>query len=122
MKRVPLPDDVKIVQGPHGPRFLGPAIPLRKLADSLRLFKDAPAGFVCKVGSLELYVTNGPDDPHARGRVALPGRAWNILASKFIEVTSGWEDSPFDFGDCGYLNPRPEPDLGVVLVGEPEGR
>jgi hypothetical protein len=67
-----------------------------------------------------LYVTNNPKDPHRRGRIALPPNAWNILASKFAEVATGWEESPFDFGDCGYLHPRPEPDLGVELVGEPE--
>ena len=51
--------------------------------------------------------------------VVLPPDAWNIVASKFSDVVSGREDSPFYFGDCGYLSPRPEPDVGIELVGTP---
>lgn len=118
--RIKLPALVEIVQGPKGPRFRGPALAIRELSESIRTLRDVPPGFVCYVGSVELYVTNDFNDPHCRGRIALPCHAWNILASKFTEVTSGWEKSPFDFGDCGYLYPRPKPDLGVELVGEPE--
>jgi hypothetical protein len=42
------------------------------------------------------------------------------MASKFIEVATGWEESPLDFNDCGYLNPRLDTGLGVELVGEPK--
>lgn len=120
MKMLDVPSDVQIVRGPNGPRFRGPALPLRGLAESLRSLSEAPLGLVCHVGPIELYVTEDPSDLHAEGRVALPRDAWNILASKFVEVTAGWEESPFDFGDCGYLHPSPEIDLGVELVGEPE--
>ena len=106
--------------GPDGPRFRGPALSLRGLAESIRVLSEAPLGLVCRVGAVELYVTEDPSDSHAKGRIALPRDAWNILSSKFVEVTAGWEESPFDFGDCGYLYPRPEIDLGVELVGEPE--
>jgi hypothetical protein len=118
--RLNLPASVEVVQGPRGPRLRGPALALRELAASLRTLRDAPIGLVCYVGSVELYVTNDPKDPHNKGRIALPRDAWNILASKFTEVTYGYEESPFDFGDCGYLYPRPDPDLGVELVGEPD--
>lgn len=120
IKRLNLPASVEVVQGPRGPRFRGPAPALRELAASLRTLRNSPLGLVCYVGSVELYVTNDPKDPQCRGRIALPRKAWNILASKFTEVATGWEESPFDFGDCGYLYPRPETDLGVELVGEPE--
>jgi len=120
MKRIDLQSSVEVIEGPNGPRFRGPALALRELASSLRTLRDAPLGLICHVGSIELYVTDDPNDPHREGRVAFPREAWNILASKFTEVTSGREDSPFDFGDCGYLYPRPELDLGIELVGEPE--
>jgi len=120
MKTIETPSEVQIVQGPSGPRFRGPALPLRALAESLRSLSIAPLGLVCHIGSIELYVTNDPHDSHAQGRIALPRDAWNILASKFVEVTAGWEESPFDFGDCGFLHPRPNPDLGIELVGEPK--
>jgi hypothetical protein len=47
----------------------------------------------------------------------MAAHAWNIAASKFIEVATGREKSPFDFGDCGYLRPRPDVDIGVELRG-----
>ena len=120
MKRIDLPESIHVVQGPVGPQLRGPALELRKLASSLRTLRDASNGFVCRVGSVKLYVTDDRNDPHAVGRIALPREAWNILASKFIEVTAGLEETPFDFGDCGYLYPRPDPDLGIELVGDPE--
>ena len=120
MLTIDLPESVEIIDGPFGPRFKGPALPLRRLAESLRVLSKVPLGFVCLVGHLELYVTDDPSDPHAQGRVSMPRNAWNILASKFVEVTAGYEESPFDFGDCGFLYRRPDPDLGVVLVGEPK--
>jgi hypothetical protein len=49
----------------------------------------------------------------------MTAHAWSIAASKFIEVATGREKSPFDFGDCGYLRPRPDVDIGVELRGEP---
>ena len=55
--------------------------------------------------------------------LALPPHAWNIVASKFAEVATGWEKSPFYFSECGFLSPPPEPDVGVELVGTPlQGR
>jgi hypothetical protein len=59
------------------------------------------------------------DNP-GRGWCVLPGEAGNCLASKFTEVTYGSEESPFDFGDCGYLYPSPYADPGVEPVGEPD--
>lgn len=120
MKTINLPPGVEVVQGPNGPRFRGPALALRKLASSLRTLRAAPLGLVCRIGSVELYVTDDPNDSHQKGRIALPRDAWNILASKFIEVTAGLEVSPFDFSDSGYLHYRSELDLGVELVGKPE--
>jgi hypothetical protein len=53
-------------------------------------------------------------------RIALPADAWNIMASKFMEVAYGLEDSPFDFNDCGYLTPRLKRDLGIEMIGNPQ--
>ena len=120
MIEITLPKGIEIVQGPYGPRFKGAARALRELASQLRILRDAPLGFTCRVGSVTLYVTDNTADIRGRDRVSMPPQAWNILASKFTEVTYGWEDSPFDFRDCGYLSPPPEPDLGVELDGDPE--
>jgi hypothetical protein len=64
MKRIDLQSSVEVVQGPNGPRFRGPALALRELASSLRTLRDAPLGLICQVGSIELYVTDDPNDPH----------------------------------------------------------
>lgn len=120
MDKIPLPEGIEIVQGPRGARFKGPAGPLCELADQLRSLRDAPAGYMCSVGSVTLCVTEFVPQVDPQSPVSMPARAWNILASKFIEVATGWEDSPFDFGDCGYLSPPPNPDLGVELVGDPD--
>jgi hypothetical protein len=93
---------------------------MQELAAGLRSLQNAPLGFVCRVGSVTLYVTNDPADVLSQGRVSMPPDAWSVLASKVIEVTAGWEDSPFDFSECGFLAPPPTPDIGVELVGEPE--
>jgi len=106
MMRIDLPETMKIIQGPKGLRFKGPAFAIRQLASSLRNLRDAPLGLVCTIGQIE-------------GRITLPREAWNILASKFLEVATGREESPFDFGDCGYLHPIPVLDIGIELVGEP---
>lgn len=120
MNQIDLPKTIEIVQGPKGPRFKGPASGIIQIASLLRDLCHAPLGLICLVGQIELYVTDNPNDPHGKGRIMFPRETWNILASKFIEVATGWENSPFDFGDCGYLNPAPILDLGVELVGEPE--
>ena len=58
----------------------------------------------------------------------MPWHAWGIAASKFGEVATSFEDSPFDFSECGYIvrihsdgvtSPAPWPDVGVELVGDP---
>jgi hypothetical protein len=118
MKRLKLPMFVEIVQGPWGPRFRGPAFALKELIEPLRSLQHAPIGMIFCIESIELYVSYSPDDPQNKGRVALPPDAWNILACKFNEVVYGYEETPFDFGDCGYLS-MPALDLGIELVGKP---
>ena len=78
----------------------------------------APVTSVAQLDDFELTVADRPSSFNKR--IAMPADAWNIMASKFIEVAIGWEESPLDFNDCGYLYPRLDTDLGVELVGEPK--
>jgi len=48
----------------------------------------------------------------------MPGHAWNIAASVLRDVAYGEYENPFDFGDVGYLAPRPVVDIGVEILGE----
>lgn len=119
-----IPDGVEIVAGEKGPVFRGPATALfPAVTEFLRQLSHMPVGRRVRVGKFVLCSSNEIPvipDPLV---VVLPPDAWNIVASKFAEVVGGWEESPFYFGDCGYLSHCPEPDVGIELVGTPlEGR
>ena len=78
-----------------------------------------PTGASAKVGGyIFTLLSEIPDIPNPT-EVCMPPDAWNIFASKIGEVGSGMEETPFFFGDCGYLYPPPDPDVGVELVGDP---
>lgn len=116
--RFRLPEGVEIITGINGPVFRGPATALfPAITVFLRQLSHKPVGSRVRVGKFLLCSSNERPvipDPLV---VVLPPDAWNIVASKFAEVVDGWEESPFYFGDCGYLSPRPEPDVGIELVG-----
>ena len=119
-----LPEGVEIVSGENGPVFRGAATALSPaVTEFLLQLSHKSVGSRVRVGRFVLCSSNEIPvipDPLV---VVLPPDAWNIVASKFAEVVGGWEESPFYFGDCGYLLLRPEPDVGIELVGTPlEGR
>jgi hypothetical protein len=88
-------------------------------AEALRDLRDQPEGTIAVVGKWALVVSEFiPDERDARS-IVMPGHAWNIAASILRDVGYGDYLSPFDFGEVGYLNPRPDPDIGVELVGPP---
>lgn len=115
-----LPAGIEVLQKPSGLRFRGTARALLLWSDRLRTLRDSPVGTRVPVADWELVVAAVPPAERPRRAIHLPPDAWNIAASKFAEVATGWESSPFDFRDCGYLSPPPDPDIGVELVGEPE--
>lgn len=47
----------------------------------------------------------------------MPPRAWGIASSVLRDVCHGRYDSPFDFGEVGFLVSPPRPDIGVDLDG-----
>lgn len=113
-----LEDRLRLVREDRGPVLEGDAEALLELSRALRTLSQLPPGRFLGLLSLELVVA-----PEIRrkvpGRVCLPSEAWNVAASKFAEVATGREERSFFFGDCGFLHPRPDPDLGVVLLGDP---
>ena len=119
-----LPDGVEILVGARGPIFRGTAASVFPgVTDFLRELASLPVGRGVRVGKFYFYSSNEIPLNLDSTVVVLPPDAWNIAASKFAEVAAGWEDSPFYFGDCGYLQTRPEPDVGIELIGAPlQGR
>ena len=119
MRAFEIPPGCELVGGERGPVFRGPADAILRLADALRILRTAPTGYFVELPGVVLVVASFPRSKPSPDTVRLPRDAWNILASKFAEVAVGREESPFYFGDCGYLSAPPSPDLGVELVGEP---
>ncbi|MDO1451984.1 hypothetical protein Q0590_37290 [Rhodocytophaga aerolata] len=117
-----LPNGIEINEFEDKFRFRGTADQIQQLSVELRKIKNLSNGEKCRLGKLTLIVSDEVPDFNAKSTIQLPKHAWNIMASKFSEVAYNWEESPFDFNTCGYLQPRLEIDLGVELIGEPNQR
>jgi hypothetical protein len=114
-----LPSDLEVAAGNRGPIVRGSGSSLFAFAQELRRMALAAPGTFAELRGVTLVVQDSPP-AHAKPPViSLPDHAWNILASKFAEVATAREESPFYFGDCEYLYPPPRPDFGAELVGPP---
>jgi len=114
-----LPVGIVVVDSPKGLRFQGTATALLRLSEVLHRLKEAPDGSRFTVGDWIVGVFGDQPLLDSPKLIALPRTAWSILSSKVAEVASGIEKTPFDFSDCGYLWPPPDPDIGVERVGAP---
>ena len=103
-------------------RFRGTADQIQELSIELRRIQNLRNGQKCHLDKLTLIVSDEVPAFADNFTIQLPKEAWNILASKFSEVAFSWEESPFDFNDCGYLSPVLGIDLGVELIGAPNPR
>lgn len=111
------PIGAELVESMTGLRLRGTAQQLLEFSIDIRALAALPNGDTAFLGRWLLVVSNSQS---SRERVvAMPQNAWRICASKFVEVATGREDSPFDFSSCGYLVPPPNPDFGVELTSEP---
>ena len=123
-----LPDGVSMIEWSSGVRFRGDAQQLLALADELRKLERSTDGDSVRVLDWTFVVDDEPAALSIDKTISMPWHAWGIAASKFGEVATSFEDSPFDFSECGYIvridsegvtSPAPRPDLGVELVGDP---
>jgi hypothetical protein len=116
--RIEIPSGANLMRHDGGLRIRGTAAQIIEVSNQIRKLRELPIGGFAQLDDFELTVADRPSSFNKR--IAMPADAWNIMASKFIEVATGWEESPLDFNDCGYLYPRLDTDLGVELVGEPK--
>ena len=124
-----LPDGVSMIELASGVRLRGNAEQLLAVADELRKLERTTGGGSVQVRNWKFVVDDEPRGvPSPNRTISMPWHAWGIAASKFGEVATSWQTSPFDFSECGYLvridsdgvsSPAPRPDLGVELVGDP---
>jgi len=112
-----LPEGVEVVAGPRGPRLRGPAAGIAVAVEELRNLRDQSTGYRVRLAEWTLMVDDEVPAQREPLVVTMPGKAWNIAASVLRDVAYGEYDSPFDFGDVGYLSPPPDPDIGVEVVG-----
>ena len=117
-----LPKGIEVVEHQDGLIFKGSAEQIDQLADEIRQLSTLKNNEKVKFGQYRFIISDFIPATQNKGTVQLPNHAWNIMASKFSEVANSWEDSPFNFNDCGYINPKLEFDIGVELVGQPNPR
>ena len=109
--RIEIPSGANLIRHDGGLRIRGTAAQIIEVSNQIRKLRELPIGCFAQLDVFELTVADRPSSFNKR--IAMPADAWNIMASKFIEVATGWEESPLDFNDCGYLYPRLDTDLGV---------
>ena len=121
-KSFKLPRGIEVIELQEGLTFRGTAEQIDQLANEIRLLSTLKNNEKVKFGQYRFIISDFVPTNPDKGTIQLPNHAWNIMASKFSEVANSWEDSPFNFNDCGYINPKLDFDLGVELVGEPKPR
>ena len=121
-KSFKLPEGIEVIELQDGLTFRGTAEQINQLANEIRQLSNLKNNEKVKFGQYLFIISDLVPTTANKGTVQLPNHAWNIMASKFSEVANSWEESPFNFNDCGYINPKLEFDLGVELVGQPNPR
>ena len=121
-KSFKLPKDIEVIEFQDRLRFKGTANQIDQLALEIQQLSTLKNDQKVKLGDYSFVISDIVPILPKRGIIQLPNHAWNIMASKFSEVANNWEDSPFDFNDCGYINPKLDFDIGVELIGEPNPR
>ena len=118
--RFELPDGVWPVESAQGVRLRGYEHSVAEAAEGLRLLKDGAEGYSVRLGAWSLHVSEYVPELRRERVVTMPGHAWNIAASVLRDAANGkYQQNPFDFGEVGYLRPRPSPDIGVEVLIDP---
>ena len=121
-KSFKLPKGIEVIELQDRLRFKGTAHQIDQLANEIRQLSTLKNDQKVKLADYSFITSDLVPTLSKSGTIQLPNHAWNIMASKFSEVANNWEDSPFYFNDCGYINPKLDFDIGVELVGEPNPR
>ncbi|HBS11303.1 MAG TPA: hypothetical protein DEO36_01995 [Flavobacteriaceae bacterium] len=100
-------------------RFVGEKEKIYKLSREFIRLKELKSGDKVKLGKLTLKVSDYiTSDRKKTNWIELPNHAWGIMSSKFYDVWEGYDDNPFDFNDCGYIDKIPF-DIGIEITDLP---
>lgn len=121
-KSFKLPKDIEVIELHDRLMFKGAANQIDQLAFEIQQLSTLKNDQKVILGDYSFVISDIAPTLPKRGIIQLPNHAWNIMASKFSKVANNWEDSPFDFNDCGYIKPKLDFDIGVEPIGEPNPR
>ncbi len=121
-KKFNLPDGMDLIELDNKLRFKGTADQIDRLSSEILKIAELKKNQKYKLGKFIFSVSDTIPTDFDLHHVRILADAWKIMSLKFREVANSWESSPFDFNDCGYLDPKLEFNLGVELVGEPNPR
>jgi len=111
-----VPPTIEIIHLKKKVRFRGTGADIDELASELQKLKSLPDCATCKLDRYTLKVSDYiTEDSGRKDWIELPNHAWLIMGCKFKEVTSGYEENPFYFNECGYTNKIPF-DIGVEVT------
>ena len=113
---IKVPPDIEVVHMENKVRFRGTRDSISKFSEEFYGLGPLRDGLLCKLDKYTLKVSDlVTTDRHKKNWIELPRHAWTVLGSKFNEVSSGYEDNPFDFNDCGYTDKIPF-DIGIEVT------
>ena len=118
-------DEIKIPKGVKTEwfadkvRFIGTKNDLYDFLREFRKLKEFKDGSLVKLNSLTLKVSEYiTEDRNKKHWIELPDHAWGIMSSKFYDVWEGYDENPFDFNDCAYIDKNPF-DIGIEITDLP---
>ena len=122
-KKIKIPKGIEIDYFEDRACIKGTKASLFSFIETLRSISKLKSGTGIKLGELILKVSKAPTFFGMRSKsIEMPSDAWNILASKFYDVWEGFDENPFYFNDCGYLYPKNEYDLGILITDMPKNQ
>jgi len=117
-----LPENVDIEYLGDKIKTVGTQGEISKFADEIRKVSKLSDGQLARVDKYILKVSDYiTEDGLRENWIELPSWGWNVIASKFKEVTCKYEENPFYFNACGCTDEIPL-DIGVEVTDLPRER
>ncbi len=117
--QIKIPNGVKTEWYADKVRFVGTKNNLYDFLREFRKLKELKDGSLVKLNSLTLKVSDYvTEDRNKKHWIELPNHVWGVMSSKFYDVLHGYDENPFDFADCGYMDKSPF-DIGIEITDLP---